>query len=109
MPASSKWTAKAWRRLCGVTGLDSPERRCALWQASPTVSRVIGWPGTSPGKSHAWVARPANSAQDLEQRGGEHHVAVFLSFTLHHAKHHALAVDSLGFSRMASEMRKPAP
>ena len=52
-PGLEQMDREGSRRLCGVTGLDNPERRCAVWQASPTACLVIGSPGRSPGKSQS--------------------------------------------------------
>ena len=51
VPASSKWTAKAWRSPCGEMCFFRPARLAACRQASWTALRVIGVPGRSPGKS----------------------------------------------------------
>ena len=42
---------KAWRRLCGVIGLERPELWRNLWQACSTVFLEIGFCGSFPGKS----------------------------------------------------------
>ena len=56
VPASSRWTANAWRSECGETALARRARRAAIWHARWTAPRVIGVSGRSPGKSQ-WRGR----------------------------------------------------
>ena len=53
VPNSSRWTANAWRRECGVTGRVMPDRSRASRQACSTANLVIGSPGRSPGNNHS--------------------------------------------------------
>ena len=94
VPDSSKCTANACRRECGVTGLVMPAMRRANLHASSTADLVIGCPGRSPGNSHSYRAHgPPVATQRVQQPGRQHHVAVFLSFTLLHVDDHPLTVD----------------
>ena len=69
VPTSSKWTAKAWRSECGVTGLPSRLRYRARRHAHWTVPFCIGCPGCRPGKSHradrSIATRPATAGAAL--------------------------------------------
>ena len=94
VPASSRWTANAWRSECGETALARRARRAAIWHARWTAARVIGVSGTLAGKEP--VAGPVDfppGAQDRQQLRREHHVAVLLPLALRDAQHHAFAVD----------------
>ena len=42
---------------------------------------------------------PPPVAQDIQELGGEHHVAVFLAFTLLDANEHSLAVNMIRLQR----------
>lgn len=50
VPASSRWEAKLWRRVCTLTGLLRPAAAAASLQTFWTVRGLIGWSGLHPGK-----------------------------------------------------------
>src|SRR6516225_1941951 len=96
VPASSRWTAKAWRSECGLMGLAMPARTRAVRQACSTACVVIGRP-KYPGNSHSlWPRDPPVAAQRVEQFRREHDVAVFAAFALGHPDHHPLVVERAG-------------
>src|ERR1700716_2870118 len=94
MFCSSRWVAKLWRKVCGVTRLVISAMWAAAWQARVSWRVVIGLAGRRPGNSQPW--RPRNAvpvAQKLEQYRGEHRVAILAALALLDAQHHALGVD----------------
>ena len=106
VPASSRWTAKAWRNACGVTGL----ARSGLVPHGPAgvlhgggrdrLTRQIA--GEQP------LLRP-NAAvvvsEDVQQLGREHDVSVLPPFALLHANGHASAIDRC--RRQVDRLRNP--
>ena len=96
VPASSRWTAKAWRSECGVTGLPMPHR-ARLPAGVIDGEREIGWPGDRRGTATApgWVTLPI-VPEHIEQLGRQHDIAVFPAFALLNPDDHALAVDRGG-------------
>ena len=93
VPLSSRWTAKAWRSECGVTGLSM------LDSAGPSAGVLDGkrrdrLPGQVAGEQPLLRSGDAPVvAQDVQQLGREHDVAVLPPFALLDADDHALAVD----------------
>ena len=97
VPASSRCTAKAWRRECGVTGLPMPH--CCLHLPAGAIDgeRVIGWPGRSPGNSHcSGMGALPIVPEHIEEFGRQHDIAVFAALALLDPDDHALAVDRGG-------------
>src|SRR5437867_4808689 len=94
VPFSSMWTAKAWRKLCGVMGLEMPERLCASWHAFSTAWRVIGLSADLPGNNqirgrsvrHHWRSVSSSRTDSMTYRS-------LCPFALLDANHHALRVD----------------
>ena len=95
VPASSRWTANAWRSACGETGLGEA---CAsggdagthTWTELPSDRRLRAGAGKEP------VPGPVDfppGAQDRQQLWREHHVAVLLPLAVRDAQHHPFAVD----------------
>ena len=80
---------------CGVTGLDMPAAAIVRLLAGMLHrSLVIGSPGTIAGEEpRLGPAHAPPVAQDLQQLGRQHHVAVLLAFALLDADDHPLAVD----------------
>ena len=84
VPASSRWTANAWRSACGATGLPMPLRSLAARQARFTVSGWTGWLVVAPGKQpFAWTIAAPVVAQHRQQRGRQHDVAILAALALH--------------------------
>ena len=71
VPASSRWTANAWRSACGETGLARRARRTASWHAYRTASRVIGVSGRAPGKSQCRGRSTFHQARRIASSFGE--------------------------------------
>src|ERR1039458_3566409 len=65
-PASSRWVAKQWRRVCGwICLLWRPARSAAIWQALHRTFVVTGWLDVCrrlPGKSHSFGLRRSPAA-----------------------------------------------
>ena len=100
---SSRWVAKLWRSVCGLTQLAD----------AGSVGRFVNGAVQLPGRDRVGVAaaweQPAVGQQDaapfalappepqqLEQLRREHGVAVLASLALFDADQHALAVDVVG-------------
>ena len=94
VPASSRWVAKLCRRVWTVTCLPSPAASARPGTACCTVPAVMGRSGTLPGEEPLGRAgRLPVLAEDREQPGREHHVAVLAPLGLADADDHPLAVD----------------
>ena len=94
VPCSSRWTANACRSECGVIGLGI--LRNTLGFLTRLLHRVLGDVLARDVARKEPVLRLFHSpplTQDLQELRREHHVTIFLSFTLLDAQDHALAVD----------------
>src|SRR6478752_5037144 len=94
MFCSSRWVAKLWRKVCGVTRLAISAMWAAAWQARVSWRVVIGlagfWPGNSQpcGRAMRYQLRRSSSST-----GGKHRVAILAAFALLDAQHHAFGID----------------
>src|SRR5690242_19263416 len=93
MFCSSRWVAKLWRKVCGVTRLVISAIWAAAWQAR--VSWRVVWAGRLQSRKQPPL-RAANAipiAQKFEQHRRKHRVAILATFALLDAQHHAFGID----------------
>ena len=94
VPASRRWTAKAWRKEWGVMGFANAtssmrgQTGAVDRMSREGLVRVLPRKEPMPGSTQS-----PPLPQDLEQSPGEHHVPRVLPLPLLHAEGHPLAID----------------
>ena len=71
VPCSSRCTANAWRRECGVMGLEILQIPWAFWHSRSTAPRLMCWLGISPGKSQCFGLSTHHHARRISNSFGE--------------------------------------
>ena len=103
VPASSRWVAKLCRRVWTVTCFSRPEARRAWRQTFSTACGGDRPVGVAAGEEAGLGAsRLPVGAEERQQPGREHDVAVLVALALADVEDHALAVDVLD-----AEVRRP--
>src|ERR1700674_3598952 len=94
IPCSSRWVAKLWRKVCGVTRLLIAAMSAAARQARVSWRVVIGLTAGRPGNSQPWGrAMQYHSRKSLSRTWDSIARAILAAFALLDAQHHALRVD----------------
>jgi hypothetical protein len=97
VPVSRRCTANACLSPCGLIGLGIRDRRRAFWHACSTVldgilaDRLLRPLTREEPCGRSGRAPPC--AEQLEELGREHHVAILLALALLNANDHTTAVD----------------
>src|SRR5688572_20883727 len=103
MSCSSRWVAKLRRSVRGVTRLVIPAAAAAAWTEltyGQRVDRVAAREQPALWQHHAAAASlPPPGAQQREQLGREHRMAVFAALALLDPQHHARTVDVADLER----------
>ena len=94
VPLSRRWVAKLCLRVWTVTCLPSPASRPAWTHACHTDFAVKGRSGICAREEPVFrLDHLPVLAEDREQSGREHHLAVFVPFALADADDHPTAID----------------
>src|SRR5439155_8196540 len=102
VPASNKWVAQLWRRVCGVTCLRMPARCAASLHAIQTVLSEIGssslWRRVRVGNMYSFGFRHRQYSRNVSNSAGlRGRSRSFATLARHHTDDHALTIDVADF------------
>src|SRR5689334_24008945 len=93
MFCSSRWVAKLWRKVCGVTRLVISAIWAAAWQARVSWRVDIGLAGFNPGNSQPCGRPTRYQSRKSSSSTGESIAWRSLRPSLLDAQHHAFGID----------------